>query len=66
VYVEGQIRSRQYQDKENVTRYITEIHLETLTMLDPKPATGSGTEASAAAAEPQTYVHEQEPNALPF
>ena len=68
VYVEGQIRSRQYQDKENVTRYITEIYLETLTMLDPKPASASAATADAmgVATAPQTYVHEPEPNALPF
>ena len=67
VYVEGQIRSRQYQDKENVTRYITEIYLETLTMLDPKPAPAPGAEAATAmATEPQNYVHQPEPDALPF
>ncbi len=68
VYVEGQIRSRQYRDKDEVTRYITEIILESLTMLDPKPAGQSATDtaAMAEATAPRTYLQEPEPDALPF
>jgi len=33
VYIEGKIRSRSYDDKDGVKRYITEIVAETLTLL---------------------------------
>jgi single-strand DNA-binding protein len=41
VYVEGRIEYRQYQDKENQTRYITEINVRELLMLGSKTG-GSG------------------------
>ncbi len=66
IYVEGQIRSRQYQDKEDVTRYITEIHIDQLTMLDPKPAAPGGAHEEAATAAPLTYAQQSEPDVLPF
>lgn len=66
VYVEGQIRSRQYTDKENHTRYITEIYLDQLTMLDPKPASAADGPAAASADAPLTYAQQPEPDALPF
>ena len=66
VYVEGQIRSRQYQDKEDQTRYITEIHIDQLTLLGSKPATGQEGAQPALTAAPQTYAQQQEPDALPF
>ena len=34
VYVEGKLRTRQWQDKEGNTRYTTEVHAEEMTMLD--------------------------------
>lgn len=36
VYVEGKLRSRSYQDKENITRYTTEIVADNLTILTSK------------------------------
>jgi single-strand DNA-binding protein len=68
VYVEGQIRSRNYQDKENQTRYITEIYVDQLTLLDPKPATVGDVDAGHAdePAPPVTYAQQSEPDALPF
>ncbi|MBC7448531.1 MAG: single-stranded DNA-binding protein [Hymenobacteraceae bacterium] len=66
VYVEGQIRSRQYQDKENVTRYVTEIHIDQLTLLGSKPAGAPDDRESALAESPRTYAQETEPDALPF
>lgn len=36
VYVEGKIRSRQYNDKEGNKRYITEIVADTMTLLNRK------------------------------
>ena len=34
IYVEGEIRSRQYQDQQGQTRYITEIHVSELLMIN--------------------------------
>nr|WP_293842128.1 single-stranded DNA-binding protein [uncultured Arsenicibacter sp.] len=36
VYLEGKIKSRQYDDKEGNTRYVTEIVADQLIMLDKK------------------------------
>lgn len=66
IYVEGQIRSRQYQDRDNQTRYITEIIIDDLTLLDPKPASGGDAHAEAPMPERTTYVQEPEPDSLPF
>jgi single-strand DNA-binding protein len=41
LYVEGSIRSRKYQDKEGKERYITEINVTDMQMLDGKPGTGA-------------------------
>lgn len=71
VYVEGKIRTRQYQDKENQTRYITEIVADEITMLGGRPhngespATGANS-ASGAAEPPQTFRQEPELDQLPF
>jgi single-strand DNA-binding protein len=42
VYVEGKIKTRNYQDKENQKRYITEIVADSFTMLDRKQESGNG------------------------
>ncbi|OBX09577.1 single-stranded DNA-binding protein [Gallibacterium salpingitidis] len=36
VYVEGKIRTRKWQDQSGQERYLTEIHADTLQMLDSK------------------------------
>lgn len=36
IYLEGELRTRNYTDQNNVTRYITEIHVTTFEMLTPK------------------------------
>ncbi len=43
VYVEGRIEYRQWQDKENQTKYTTEINVRELIMLSGKPG-GAGSE----------------------
>jgi len=50
VYVEGKLRTRQWQDKENNTRYTTEIVADEMTMLDR--AGGEGGAPRPAAAQP--------------
>ncbi|MBC8083132.1 MAG: single-stranded DNA-binding protein [Hymenobacter sp.] len=70
VYVEGKIRTRQYQDKENQTRYITEIIAEEITMLGGRPQAGNGqptqVDGTGAAETPQTFRQEPELDQLPF
>lgn len=38
IYLEGMLRTRNYQDAEGKTRYITEIHASTFEMLTPRNA----------------------------
>ncbi|SET94586.1 single-stranded DNA-binding protein [Hymenobacter actinosclerus] len=67
VYVEGRIRTRQYQDKDNQTRYITEIVADEISLLGSRPAAGVAQPATAAAAEePVTFRQEPELDQLPF
>jgi single-strand DNA-binding protein len=70
VYVEGKIRTRQYQDKENQTRYITEIIADEITMLSGRPQGHEGPSAQsgapAVAEAPQTFRQEPELDQLPF
>jgi single-strand DNA-binding protein len=47
VYVEGRIEYRQWQDKENQTRYTTEINVREMLMLSGRPGSG-GDEADGA------------------
>ncbi|MBK6732271.1 MAG: single-stranded DNA-binding protein [Bacteroidetes bacterium] len=41
VYIEGKIRNRSYDDKDGNKKYITEVVVDTFTMLDKKPTSGS-------------------------
>jgi len=70
VYIEGKIRTRQYQDKDNQTRYITEIIADEITMLGGRPQGNEGQAAqngaSAVAEAPQTFRQEPELDQLPF
>ena len=69
VYIEGKLRTRQYQDKDQQTRYITEIIADEISMLGGRAqGTGATTEANGAApAEAgQTFRQEPELDQLPF
>ena len=69
VYIEGKLRTRQYQDKDQQTRYITEIIADEISMLGGRPQGPGNTPetASAAVAEPQhTFRQEPELDQLPF
>lgn len=50
IYVEGRIEYRQWQDKENQTRYTTEINVRELIMLGSRGGGGGGDFESAGAA----------------
>lgn len=55
IYVEGRIRSRQYDDKDGIKRYSTDISCDNLVMLGGKPSgTGTGPVVSSA---PEAYVN---------
>ncbi len=41
LYIEGKIRSRSYDDKNGIKRYVTDIHVENLEMLGRKPSRDS-------------------------
>jgi single-strand DNA-binding protein len=47
LYLEGRIKYREYEDKDGVKKRITEIMLDTFSMLSSKPAVDSGTEIQA-------------------
>ena len=51
MYVEGRIEYRQWQDKENQTRYTTEINVRELLMLSGRQG-GAGEEGEGGAPEP--------------
>ena len=68
VYIEGKLRTRQYQDKDQQTRYITEIIADEISMLGGRPqCLSTAPEAAGVAAEPQhTFRQEPELDQLPF
>ena len=72
VYVEGKLRTRQWQDKDGNTRYTTEIHADEMTMLDRAAGEGMVAPRPAQAAAPATPVSAPQPAAagdeddLPF
>ena len=49
VYVEGRVEYRQWQDKENQTRYSTEINVRELIMLSGRPGGAEGFEGDGSA-----------------
>lgn len=54
LYVEGKIRTRSYDDQTGAKRYVTEIFVDNMEMLSPKPAAGAQT-----APQPQQPVRQQ-------
>ena len=62
IYIEGRLQYRTYDDKNGVKRYVTEIVVDELLMLDSK---GSGGESSAPNAPPPD-MPEPEKDDLPF
>jgi len=37
LYIEGRLRSRSYDDKDGIKRYVTEIFADTMNLVGPKP-----------------------------
>jgi len=72
IYVEGRLRSRSYDDKDGVKRYVTEVLADAMNLVGPRPE-GAQTAASqpsapqAAALPPiETTDLDAVPNDLPF
>ncbi len=55
LYIEGEIRTRNYVDSKGITRYVTEIWASNMEMLTPKP-NNAEVAASNAAAQPANPV----------
>ncbi|MEQ9188056.1 MAG: single-stranded DNA-binding protein [Cryomorphaceae bacterium] len=54
IYVEGKLRTRSYDDKEGITRYVTEIEGDNMTMLGGRnDGGGSAPSQGSSDAEPQ-------------
>ena len=73
IYVEGKLRNRQYQDKENNTRYITEIQVDEMRLLDKAgqqqgnaPAHAVGTEAATPLSAAPVIAAPSDMDDLPF
>ena len=68
VYIEGKLRTRQYQDKDQQTRYITEIIADEITMLGGRPhgSENQNSQQETAPEAPQTFRQEPELDQLPF
>ncbi len=48
VYVEGRLSNRSYEDKEGVTKYISEVVINDMILLDSKPNAGSETSSEVS------------------
>lgn len=60
LYIEGRIRSRSYDDKDGVKRYVTEINGDVMRMLGSKESSGPGsssfTNGSSSPATPPSFT----------
>ena len=71
IYVEGKLKTRSYEDKDKIKRYVTEVVGQTMTMLG-KPGGGdgnsSGSKSNNNTAEPvgQNLMAEDDSDDLPF
>ena len=67
LYIEGKIRSRSYDDKDGIKRYVYEIIADDMNLIGPKPAEGGQTTPPAAPIPPvATTDLDQDPKDLPF
>ena len=73
VYIEGKIRTSNYQDKEGIQRYSTEIVADNMTMLGGRGDSGasgnnqdSGNASAGNRTETPAPAFEGEPDDLPF
>ena len=64
IYVEGRLKTRQWQGEDNQTKYTTEIHVNDFTFLSNKGESNSSMPSQATQQSPQTSVP-QTPQASP-
>jgi single-strand DNA-binding protein len=62
LYIEGQLRTRSYTDKQGKTRYVTEVWADNMEMLTPKSARREGTPQSITSVDNE----QGEEDKLPF
>ena len=56
LYVEGRIRYRSYDDQKGQRRYVTDIYVDNMEMLSPKPQAGGTMSESAQQVQPNDQV----------
>lgn len=66
VYVEGKLRTRQYQDKDQQTRYITEVIAEEISLLGGRPGGAPNGSPTPPSDEQVSLRQEPELDQLPF
>ena len=68
VYVEGKLRTRQYQDKDQQTRYITEIIADEISLLGTRGGNSGSASGTPAVGSEDNVSLRQEPelDQLPF
>lgn len=54
LYVEGSLRTRNYDDKNGVKRYVTEVYVDSLELMSPKGQSRQDALQPAAAPQPDT------------
>lgn len=64
--IEGKIQNRDYMDKDNVKRYISEIVIESFMILDKKSSNGNGQAAAMVNNTKDFYKASVEDDDLPF
>jgi len=68
IYIEGRLRKRDYVDKDEIKRYVTEVISEKIILLDPKESSGSysgGTKSTSTGDSPIANNSNEEDD-LPF
>ena len=67
VYIEGRLQTRQWQDKDGVNRYTTEIVADTLQMIGKKDdTTGNAQNQSSSTTSPEIEQNNNFEDDLPF
>ncbi|MCH7827326.1 MAG: single-stranded DNA-binding protein [Bacteroidetes bacterium] len=66
-YIEGRISKRDYIDKEDIKRYVTDTIVEKLIPLDSTAASSGNTDSSSdKVSEPQVDISKEDNDDLPF
>ena len=66
LYIEGEIRTRSYQDKKGTTRYITEIWGKEMQMLSAKPIVESAPTGNTETDKQEENATTSDKSSLPF